>query len=297
MAPPFDALRSPRSPRGFTLIEIVVVLFILGVVIAMAAAVTTALTASQKLSTTTTRMAAIDNAIVQFVMQQKRLPCPADGQLPSGNAQAGIEKLSGGNCNVTGVTGTEQRGVVPWVTLGLSETDATDGWNHRFTYRVQLALVADKALDLSWCDPAGGGDLVAGVCNPTVPPDPNACTSSSLGKCTPPLKYITGKGLEIHNVAGTKIMDPNASTPTGAAYVVISAGSSGGGAYLGSGAVSQSTTTDGTEESNNYANLELRGYYVDDSISDGTPHFDDIVSRPALLTVVNKAALGPRTHP
>ena len=37
-------------PRGFTLIEIVVVLFILGVVITMAAGITKALTAGQKLS-------------------------------------------------------------------------------------------------------------------------------------------------------------------------------------------------------------------------------------------------------
>jgi prepilin-type N-terminal cleavage/methylation domain-containing protein len=65
-------------PRGFTLIEIVVVLFILGVVITMAAGITKALTASQKLSITTTRIAAVDTALVQYVMQTKRMPCPAD---------------------------------------------------------------------------------------------------------------------------------------------------------------------------------------------------------------------------
>jgi hypothetical protein len=257
----------------------------------MAAAITNALTASQRLSTTTARMQAIDAAIVQFVMQQKRLPCPADGRLASTNANAGLERRNAGSCNVNGA-GTEQHGVVPWITLGLSESDATDGWNRRFTYRTALALVADNALDMSWCDPAGTGGLGAGnVCSST-------CTSASLATCTPPSTYLLNKGLQIKNVAGTVVMDPAGAPPNGAAYVVISPGSSGGGAYLSSGQLSTSNTTDGTEEAKNYANLELGGYYLDDSISDGagTTHFDDIVSRPALLTVINKAGLGPRSH-
>jgi len=283
--------RFPRRARGFTLIEIVVVMFILGVAIAMAVAITNALTSSQRLTTTTTRMQAIDAAIVQFVMQQKRLPCPADGRLASTDANAGLERRNAGNCNVTGVAGTEQYGVVPWVTLGLTESDATDGWFHRFTYRTALALVADNALDMSWCDPAGTGGLVGGVCN-------TACTSASLGNCTPPATYLQNKGWQIKNVAGTTVMDPANAPYTGAAYVVISAGSTGGGAYLSSGQIGTSTTTDGTEEAKNYADKAIQGYYVDDSISDaaGTTHFDDIVSRPALLTVINKAGLGPRSH-
>jgi hypothetical protein len=94
-------------------------------------------------------------------------------------------------------------------------------------------------------------------------------------------------------------MNPTGSPSTGAAYVVISAGPTGGGAYTSSGTLSTSTTTDGTQESQNYADKALVAYYVDDSVSDtaGNTHFDDIVSRPSLLTVINKAGLGPRTHP
>jgi hypothetical protein len=114
------------------------------------------------------------------------------------------------------------------------------------------------------------------------------------------------KGLKVKNVSGIVIMDPLTSpvnpvtspAPTGAAYVVIIAGSTGGGAYTSNGVLSTSTTTDGTEEAKNYAHLALGAYYVDDSISDGAgaSHFDDLVSRPALLTVINKAGLGPRSH-
>jgi hypothetical protein len=93
---------------------------------------------------------------------------------------------------------------------------------------------------------------------------------------------------------------PTAGIPTdvGAAYIVISHGETGGGAYLGSGQLATSTSADGLEEAKNYANLVLQPYYVDDSISDaaGATHFDDMVSRPAVLAVITKAALGPRSH-
>ena len=93
-------------------------------------------------------------------------------------------------------------------------------------------------------------------------------------------------------------MNPAAAPPTGAAYVMISAGETGGGAYLTTGVVATRTITDGNEERKNYANAAVQPYYVDDSISDvaGATHFDDIVSRPSVLTVINKAALGPRSH-
>jgi hypothetical protein len=94
-------------------------------------------------------------------------------------------------------------------------------------------------------------------------------------------------------------MNPAGTPSTGAAYVIISAGSTGGGAYTSNGVLSTSTTTDGTEEAKNYADLDVQPYYVDDSISDvagAASHFDDLVSRPSLLSVVNKAGLGPRAH-
>ena len=86
---------------------------------------------------------------------------------------------------------------------------------------------------------------------------------------------------------------------TGAAYIVISHGESGGGAYLPSGSPSTSTSTDGDEERKNYVTtLVTQPYYVDDSLSEvaGANHFDDIVSRPAVLAVITKAGLGPRSH-
>jgi prepilin-type N-terminal cleavage/methylation domain-containing protein len=299
---PIETTRFPRPARGFTLIEIVVVLFILGVAIAMAAAITNALTASQRLSTTTARMQAIDAALVQFVMQQKRLPCPADITLAPTNAQYGKEITPN---NTTGCTTNEINGVVPWVSLALSQDDVTDGWGRLFTYRVQPTLAAVKGMDMSWCDPAGTAAVWQNPLNPgaeAIDECNPGCTSSSLTSCTPPATFLAGaggRGLVVRNASGVVVMSP---PTTGAAYVVISHGETGGHGYTASGQIFPGTTVDGNQEQQNYADLGYTAgvsYYADDSISEGSgpSHFDDLVSRPSVLSVATKAGLGPRSHP
>ena len=83
--------------------------------------------------------------------------------------------------------------------------------------------------------------------------------------------------------------------------MLISHGESGGGGYTSDGVLAPTTSTDGTEEVKNYANLAYTAgvtFYLDDTVNDtaGVSHFDDVVSRPALLTVIMKAGLGPRSH-
>ena len=285
---------TPRTRRrrrgGFTLIEVVVVLLIFAVIVGMAAMITRGVAAAQKRSLTATRIATVDAALVQYAMQQKRLPCPADGTLASTAANAGVEGARNANA---GCTGTQQNGVVPWRALALTEDEATDGWGRRLTYRAAAILASDGGMDMSWCDPAGteAAPATAGKCTP-------GCTALTLAACTPPSMILNGRGLEVRTVAGIVVMNPAAVPPSGAAYVVVSHGETGGGGYLNTGSLYASTVTDGTEEAKNYANLGLQAYYLDDSISDvsGATHFDDIVSRPSVLAVVSKAGLGPRSH-
>ena len=294
-------LQKGSRAAGFTMMEILIVLLIFGVVIAMAASITRGVVAGQRRTLTATRIAAVDAALVQFVQQQKRLPCPADGTLASSNNSAGLE---GPRNPVTGCTSDQANGVVPWRTLALTETEATDGWERRMTYRVKPAEAADNALDASACDPAGtegGANPVA--CTP-------GCVSTSLATCTPPSRFLQGRGLTICDTNGNgatfpcpgarRLMDKDALPHTGAAYVVISHGESGGGARLASGNLSTSTTTDGLEERINYVNRAYNAgeYLVDGAVAEGAgdAHFDDMVSRPSLLSVITKAGLGPRSH-
>ena len=278
--------------RGFTLVEVAVVLLILAVVIAMAAAITRGVTAAQKRSITATRIAAVDAALVQFVATQRRLPCPANGTLASNNNLAGLE---GARNNATGCTGDQSTGVVPWRALALTELEVTDGYDRRLTYRVFPVLAADGGMDMSWCDPAGtAGGPASATCSA-------ACVGTNMATCTRPDYFLANKGLRVQNIAGAVLMNPTVAPYSGAAYVVISHGESGGGGYLGGGTFTASTSTDGTEEMKNYANqayVAATSYYVDDSLVEtaGNGHFDDVVSRPSIMAVVSKAGLGPRSR-
>lgn len=279
-----------RQSRGFTLVEIVVVLLIFGIILAMAAAITRGVVSSQKRSVTATRMAGVDAALLQFVIQQRRLPCPSDGTRPSTDNNAGIEdRDGGGNCTAMAT------GVVPWRALALTETEATDGWDHRLTYRIDPVLGVNNGMDMTACDPAG----TEGIAGPR--PCNAACAAANMPSCTLPKDFLTGKGLVVRNLAGIAVMNPAATPNTGAAYVVISSGETGGGAYLNSGNAASTTTTDGDEEKKNYANLGYVAgttYYVDNDINDGAgaTHFDDVVSRPSVLAVATRAGVGPRSH-
>ena len=300
-----------RPAGGFTLIEIAVVIVVLALLLAMIAGLATAMISQQRREVTRQKLAGVETALALYVSQNRRLPCPADGRLASDNANAGLERPVGGvNCQVvTGTANSQTHGVVPWRTLGLSESDVTDGWGNRMTYRATPEFVAANALNLTNCDPGGTGGTVGGVCDST-------CTAASFpGNCTRPELYTASKGLRIRslNATLTLTMDYNATPSTGAAYIVISHGENGGGAYNNQGVIQAGSPASGTlEAANNAADVAFvhaasntfatagggTGAFVDDFpvYADGNGHFDDFVLRPSILTVATKAQLGPRSH-
>jgi prepilin-type N-terminal cleavage/methylation domain-containing protein len=177
-----------RHRDGFTLIELVVVLFILGVVLAMSAAIMRSVTRAQQNTLTTAALARADLALVGYVQTMRRLPCPADGALASSDPGAGREMRTGSTCD-----NLQAHGVLPWVTLGMREEEALDGYAVRLTYRVGPDLVSDEALNMSSCDAAGAAGPVMGA--------PGRCEPGCVehagglpGICTKPYNAIVGRG-------------------------------------------------------------------------------------------------------
>jgi prepilin-type N-terminal cleavage/methylation domain-containing protein len=294
-----------RAVSGFTLIEIAVVIVVLSLLLAMIAGLGSAMLGQQRREATRQRLAGVETAIALFVSQNKRLPCPADGRISGTTSGAGAEARNDTTdvCQIGGAANTQTHGVVPWQSLGLAEQDVTDGWGNRLTYRVAPELVRDNAMDFTACDP--GADTAGGAladCGMACP------TGAWPTGCINPRRVTAGKGLRIRNlsVSTPLVMDPGATPSTGAAYIVISHGENGQGAYSNQGTLQAGTIASGTLESaNNAADVAFvnsssstAAAFVDDFpvYPEGAGHFDDWLLRPSILTVATKAQLGPRAH-
>ena len=106
---------------------------------------------NQSQATSVTGLAASANiikvrrALWAFVSRNYRLPCPADGSAPTGGA--GLDGTADGADDCSLVAGgahqaNANRGTVPWKALGLTASDALDGYQHRIGYAVSNALAS-----------------------------------------------------------------------------------------------------------------------------------------------------------
>lgn len=283
-----------KGVRGFTLTEIAISIAIIALLMGFFLTATPALMNSQKIRSTEARIALVEAALTQYVMLNKRLPCPADGSVPNGNANAGLETARDANQDCVSQT----HGAAPWIALGLTAADIEDGWGARLTYRVAPGLTRNNALDMSACDPAGSAAAVGTQPNQTCAPN---CTAGTLtSNCTPPAAFVAGKGFNIRDaVGGNLLMNPGATPSNGAAFVLISHGENQSGGYTSSGVLLAAIgPQQGTNEAPNRANLPLATDYIDAArqYGDTAAHFDDYVVRPTVMTVINRAGLGPRAH-
>ena len=283
--------------QGFTLVELTVVLVIIGLIAGSFITISSAMMSVQKGETTRAKLKAIDAALVSFVAINKRLPCPANGTLDSTNPLAGAEVFG----SQADPCSNQANGVVPWKALGFSASDIEDGWGTRITYRLDPYLARAGAMDMSLCDPAG--TKVGAYTDALVPPR-NTCgtgtvCTTDMTQCGTPTQFLTGKGIEVRDaVGGNVLMDAAVIPSAGAAYVLISHGENLSGGYSGAGTLlPASNGIEGTNETQNRENTSL-AYYVDapQQFSTTNARFDDYVLRPSIISVIQRAHLGPRSH-
>lgn len=108
-----------RQAHGFTLVEMAMVLAIVALLLAGLLPSISSQIELQHRNETLRQLDDIQQALMGYAIVNGRLPCPALASIASNNANAGIA-----DCSLT-------NGVIPWATLGISETDA---WGRRFTY-------------------------------------------------------------------------------------------------------------------------------------------------------------------
>lgn len=227
----------------------------------------------ERVTSESTRFDKIKAALVQFAAANSRLPCPATPTADTGDAAP----------TTASATCTSPTGTVPWKTLGLRRDDAVDSAGWKISYRVYTGAGS--------LTQAGGASMVD--CD-TVESAPAGLTAAGLCKSTKDTldtQFFTGKGLTV-TWFGTSVTD--------AAFVLISHGSSGLGAYTASSTPTQKTLPTNASE---LANTTATGPFVATSPSaasvgpsDAT-HFDDLLAYMKISDLVRQSGLSARDWP
>lgn len=114
---------------GFSLLEMSIVLAIVGLLLAGLLPTLSGQIEQQRVNETRKQMNDIKDALMGYAIVNGRLPYPASASAVTGTASAGVSDS------------TLATGVIPWVTLGTSETDA---WGRRFTYSATSSFIASN---------------------------------------------------------------------------------------------------------------------------------------------------------
>ena len=228
------------------------------------------------------RFVRAQDALVSFVAQNERLPCPANPTLDTGDADPNAPTSV---CN-------SPAGTLPWRTLGMSRDDAYDPWGWKISYRVYTggagALTQTSGASMVNCNTSTSllnqtGVSATGTCRVTrdtqaLPPTPMASFITS--------PYLLGKGLTVNNFGSSR---------TDTAFVLVSHGPSGYGAYTAAGV--RKTLPTSVDE---LANTSTTGPFVAKAFSDAAVgpesanFFDDVLASLALPDLIIRTNLIPR---
>lgn len=230
---------------GFSLVEMAIVLAILAVLMAGLLPTISGQVELHHVRETRKQLDEIQQALIGYAVINGRLPCPANGAIASGSSNAGMEVTTGSGSSLTCASSS---GVLPWATLGISETDA---WGRRFSYRVDSVFA-----DAISANTYGSG------CSPATTP-----TQSSFALCSDGNLNVLSAASGGTTIAG--------NVPA----IVISHGSNGYGAYTTTG--QQIAGANGDEGEN----ADSDNTFVSHDI---TPTFDDLSTWIAPSILLNR---------
>lgn len=269
--------------RGFTLVEMSVVLVIVGLLVLTLFPALTALRQANQRSVTQNNLQALMQAAAAFVQASGCVPCPT----PAATTGSGFGRVRGDTA-AAGCNGCPTpEGIVPFVSLGISPNLARDGWGHWFTMRVDPALTVSALANVipptSKCSDA---DAQANA----------ACVSGSSRKgiCQPSLKSSASA------TAVQVTMPGGAAQPS--AVLFLSHGSHGYGAFLADASPQQIKFNNGARLPFPVTPLPNQGRVFSIQNANGLNQFadapmqdnyDDVMlyaSRDALVSMLNNGA-------
>lgn len=137
--------RQNKDAKGFTLVEIAVVVLIVGIMIALAIAFALPVIKTAQRIETEEKMTKIATALNYYAVHNYRLPCPALPNRAAANPPYGFEQGSGAAGDVIPAPCLATVGIIPFNTLGLSEDNVYDGYGRPFTYSISPVFTQDTS--------------------------------------------------------------------------------------------------------------------------------------------------------
>lgn len=242
----------PIKERGYTILELSITLSIVAILLTGGLMTFNNYTQQKRLDITSEKLHTIEQALAQFVTLNGYLPCPARFDVLDTDSEFGTAS-SYNTTTYACTTITNNTGTIPVNALKLPADYIYDGWNRKFTYRIATAMGHRRhfAADLI------GEDIFPG-------------------------------DIHISDLHGTSKTHYASSHPEGAAYVIISHGANGLGAWH-----KASTETPGTDindlEAENI-NHSINARYIQAPLS---PTFDDIVVFKTKKSLTHKPTISP----
>lgn len=200
-----------HSTAGFSLVEMAIVLIVLAL---LASGMMLSLSTQQDIQRTNEvrrQLADIREALLGYTVVNGRLPPPADPTKANNDPSAGL------------IDEGRTSGVIPWVTLGLPETDP---WGQRFTYRLRVEFSDGIALN-------------------TTPP----CSLSPA-----PMQ----SSFALCSVGNITVTDGTVTIASGVPAIIVSHGKNGLGGYRSDGTQVAGSAGDELENANGDANFVSR---------------------------------------
>ena len=173
--------------------------------------------------TTVQRMDSLEKALKAYTVIHARLPCPAKGNALATDFDFGLFFP-----NAATATCTNPDGIVPWRTLGISQSEAMDGWGRFISYRVPVDTPAPPAV------PTTAGMTRANAADMTncdTEPPAVAPTAPAFA-CTASLNVLNTAFMDVAVRPGLTVRVNGTDPPqTQIAWVLISHGPTGLGAW------------------------------------------------------------------
>ncbi len=246
-------IRCIASQRGFTLIELSVVLVIIAIVLGGGMQIFLTYLQSTAVNATVSKMDIVEKALLDYAIANNRIPCPSSLTIAQGATNYGVEAATPGTCyggtpaaNFQAASGTVEGGI-PTRTLRLTDDFMYDAWGRRLRYAVDPAYTVSNSLPAS----------VHSLCSVT-----------------------SASAITVNDASG------NPRTTAGM-YAIVSHGANGHGGYTSNGTVMNAGSVNANEQTNCHCNASatattysptyVEKYPTIDS-SNALDNFDDIVT-------------------